>query len=96
MTPSDPDVAANGGPILISAKGYDEVLIGGTSASAPIFAGILTRINDARLAAGMPTIGFVNPTLVSSCFLSVTIYSRRPVLSASSPLPIGIFTYRCA
>jgi tripeptidyl-peptidase-1 len=39
------------------------ILGGGTSASAPIFAAILTRINEERLAAGMPTVGFVNPML---------------------------------
>ena len=37
----------------------------GTSISAPIFAGILIRINDERLKAGKSTVGFVNPTLVS-------------------------------
>ncbi|KAL6230017.1 hypothetical protein BDW75DRAFT_245227 [Aspergillus navahoensis] len=36
---------------------------GGTSAAAPIFAAMLTRINEERLAAGMPTVGFVNPML---------------------------------
>lgn len=38
-------------------------LIGGTSAATPVFAAILTRINDERLKAGKSTIGFVNPTL---------------------------------
>jgi tripeptidyl-peptidase-1 len=38
-------------------------LIGGTSASSPVFASILTRINEERLKAGKSTIGFVNPTL---------------------------------
>lgn len=32
----------------------------GTSASAPIFAGIVTRINAARLAAGKARLGFLN------------------------------------
>ncbi|KAL4746419.1 hypothetical protein BDW72DRAFT_207340 [Aspergillus terricola var. indicus] len=36
---------------------------GGTSAAAPIFAAMLTRINEERLAAGLPTVGFVNPML---------------------------------
>ena len=40
-------------------------LIGGTSAAAPTFSSILTRINEERLLAGKTTIGFVNPTLVS-------------------------------
>jgi tripeptidyl-peptidase-1 len=33
----------------------------GTSASAPVFASILNRINEERLKAGKSTIGFVNP-----------------------------------
>lgn len=40
-------------------------LVGGTSASAPTFAAILTRINEERLSAGKSTVGFVNPVLVS-------------------------------
>lgn len=41
-------------------------LIGGTSAAAPLFAAILNRINEERLAAGKKTVGFVNPTLYSN------------------------------
>lgn len=58
-----PDVSAVGDNIVIFNAGAP-TLIGGTSASAPIFASILTRINEERLAAGKSTIGFVNPTLV--------------------------------
>jgi tripeptidyl-peptidase I len=35
----------------------------GTSASAPVFAAMLTLINDARLSAGQPPVGFINPLL---------------------------------
>lgn len=59
-----PDVSAVGDNIVIFNKGAP-TLIGGTSASAPIFASILNRINEERLAAGKSTVGFVNPTLVS-------------------------------
>lgn len=41
-------------------------LIGGTSASAPIFAAIITRINEERIAAGKSTVGFVNQTLYAN------------------------------
>lgn len=41
-------------------------MIGGTSASAPAFASILTRINEERIAAGKGTVGFVNPTLYAN------------------------------
>ncbi|KAF2164325.1 hypothetical protein M409DRAFT_67866 [Zasmidium cellare ATCC 36951] len=57
-----PDVSAVGDNVLIFNKGAP-TLIGGTSASSPAFAAILTRINDERIKAGKKTIGFVNPTL---------------------------------
>lgn len=59
-----PDVSAVGDNVVIFNMGAP-TLIGGTSASAPVFAAILTRINEERIAAGKKTIGFVNPTLVS-------------------------------
>ncbi|KAH8653369.1 tripeptidyl-peptidase [Xylariales sp. PMI_506] len=38
---------------------------GGTSAAAPVVAGIIGLLNDARLRAGKPTMGFINPWLYS-------------------------------
>jgi tripeptidyl-peptidase-1 len=38
---------------------------GGTSAAAPTFAGIIGLLNDARLRAGKPVLGFLNPFLYS-------------------------------
>jgi tripeptidyl-peptidase-1 len=35
----------------------------GTSAAAPVFAGMVTLLNTARKAAGMSNVGFINPTL---------------------------------
>lgn len=35
----------------------------GSSFSTPIVAGIFTLVNDALLAAGRPTLGFINPWL---------------------------------
>ena len=60
-----PDVSAVGDNIVIFNKGMP-TLIGGTSASALIFASLLNRINEERIAAGKSTVGFVNPTLVNS------------------------------
>ncbi|ESZ92469.1 hypothetical protein SBOR_7132 [Sclerotinia borealis F-4128] len=36
---------------------------GGTSAAAPVIAGILGLLNDARFKAGKPALGFINPLL---------------------------------
>lgn len=57
-----PDVSAVGQNVLIFAMTLPQT-IGGTSASAPVFASILTRINEERIAANKPTVGFVNPVL---------------------------------
>ena len=59
-----PDFAAVGDNVVIINNGAP-TLIGGTSASAPVFAAILNRINEERIAAKKSTVGFVNPTLVS-------------------------------
>ncbi|KAJ6086305.1 hypothetical protein N7486_010586 [Penicillium sp. IBT 16267x] len=68
-----PDVSAVGDNVIIYNKGLP-TSIGGTSASAPVFASILTRINEERLAAGKSTVGFVNPTLYANpnAFFDIT------------------------
>ena len=57
-----PDVAAVADNVLVFSSGIPN-LVSGTSAAAPVFAAILTRINEERLAAGKGTVGFVNPVL---------------------------------
>jgi tripeptidyl-peptidase-1 len=37
--------------------------ISGTSASAPAIAGIFAKLNDQRLKAHLPPLGFVNPLI---------------------------------
>ena len=41
-------------------------LSGGTSASTPIFAAVINRINEERLNAGKGPIGFLNPSLYAN------------------------------
>ena len=62
-----PDVSAIGDNVVIFNAGAP-TLIGGTSAAAPVFASVLNRINEERIAVGKKTIGFVNPTLVSTAY----------------------------
>lgn len=57
-----PDVSAQSENFLISLQG-NATFIGGTSAAAPTFAGIITLLNDAQLAANKPSLGFLNPML---------------------------------
>ncbi|KAE8375728.1 Aorsin [Aspergillus bertholletiae] len=57
-----PDVAANGDNIAVF-NGGQFGSSGGTSASTPIFASIINRIIDERLAVGKGPVGFINPVL---------------------------------
>ncbi|KAJ8086984.1 hypothetical protein PM082_005809 [Marasmius tenuissimus] len=59
-----PDVAAQGRGFRIWNQGQPRS-IGGTSASAPAFAGIVALLNDARLKNGQPSLGFLNPLIYS-------------------------------
>jgi kumamolisin len=60
-----PDVAADADPVT----GYQVLIdgssstIGGTSAVAPLYAGLFARINQALLQNGKSRVGFVNPAL---------------------------------
>lgn len=52
--------------------------VGGTSASAPIFASIITLLNEERMQAGKGPIGFLNPTIYRhpEMFNDVTVGSN--------------------
>ncbi len=55
-----PDVSAQGQNFRVFDKGT-ETSIDGTSASAPTFASVIALLNNARIAAGKPAMGFLNP-----------------------------------
>ncbi|RFU73336.1 subtilisin [Trichoderma arundinaceum] len=57
-----PDVSAVGTNFIIWMEN-NTTLVAGTSVSAPLFAGLITRINAYRLNAGKKPVGFVNPVL---------------------------------
>lgn len=59
-----PDVAAQGRAYRVVDKGT-QISVGGTSASAPTFASVIALLNNARLSAGKPALGFLNPWLYS-------------------------------
>lgn len=60
-----PDVAAQGDGFHVFTRGED-VLVSGTSASAPVFAGLVSLLNSNRLRAGKPPMGFLNPWLYTA------------------------------
>jgi tripeptidyl-peptidase-1 len=71
-----PDISLQGVNYLGVVGGVTE-LGTGTSASSPAFAAILALINDRLIAAGKPTLGFLNPFLysptASKAFTDITI-----------------------
>jgi tripeptidyl-peptidase-1 len=63
-----PDVAALGTNFMIFAPGQmgggsTWWPVSGTSCASPTFAAVITRVNAHRLAAGKPTLGFLNPAI---------------------------------
>lgn len=72
-----PDISALAGqvnPYCVAIKGGDFGGVAGTSASCPVVAGIFSQLNNLRLKAGKPSLGWVNPFLYSTaakCFYDV-------------------------
>eukprot|EP00455_Lapot_gusevi_P021449 TRINITY_DN2250_c0_g1_i8.p1 TRINITY_DN2250_c0_g1~~TRINITY_DN2250_c0_g1_i8.p1 ORF type:complete len:293 (-),score=86.44 TRINITY_DN2250_c0_g1_i8:52-930(-) len=95
-----PDVSTIGHNLLVALSG-SFTPVDGTSASAPIFAGLVTLLNDARLRANKAPLGFLNPLLYQmafetpSSFYDVTVGYNACGAYGSSPVccPFG---YRAA
>merc|ERR1719253_261421 len=68
-----PDVAAVGEGFQVVVSGSTQS-VGGTSASAPTFAGLVSLLNEARLQKGQKQLGFLNPWVYqhSSLFTDIT------------------------
>jgi hypothetical protein len=75
-----PDVSLVADNIWIVADNGQQYAIYGTSASAPLWAGLTALINEYAAARGYPRVGFLNPTIYSlaktaayaSCFHDIT------------------------
>jgi len=59
-----PDIAAQGSNFA-TVTGGKNLRVYGTSVSAPLVASIVSQLNDARLAKGLPNLGFLNPLIYS-------------------------------
>lgn len=72
-----PDVAVLGEGFQVVVNGK-LLSVGGTSASAPAFAAMISLINEKRLAANLPAMGYLNSWLYQnpSMFTDVTIGSN--------------------
>lgn len=60
-----PDVAAQGSKFLVYDQGRLSRL-SGTSASSPVFAGVVALLNAARRSKSLPPLGFLNPWLYNN------------------------------
>jgi tripeptidyl-peptidase-1 len=88
-----PDVAALGEGFEVVASGRVES-VGGTSASAPTFAGLVSLLNEARLKAGKPAMGHLNPFLYQNAdaFTDITV-GTNAISREGEKVPYG---YACA
>jgi len=93
MGRATPDVAALGEGYQVFVGGQIEP-VGGTSASSPAFAGLVSLINEARMTAGKPAMGFLNPFLYANegAFTDITQGSNK-VGRGGQMLPYG---YNCS
>lgn len=67
-----PDVAVLGHNYIITVGG-NQAIVSGTSASAPVFAALVTLVNSQRLSAGKSSLGFLNPALYQ-------VYAQDPTI----------------
>jgi tripeptidyl-peptidase-1 len=74
-----PDVAAQGQGFQVVIGGITQS-VGGTSASSPTFAAVVSLLNDYLLSQGKPTLGFLNPWLYSNATSAL-----NDIVSGSNP-----------
>jgi len=82
-----PDVSAMGARILI-VDGGEIAVTAGTSASTPIFAAIMSLLNDYRLSNGKPPLGFLNPLLYQMA--EEQPQSFKPIVLGNNKGTIGV------
>mmetsp|Transcript_18166 Transcript_18166/g.29846 ORF Transcript_18166/g.29846 Transcript_18166/m.29846 type:complete len:597 (+) Transcript_18166:186-1976(+) len=87
-----PDVALVGHQYAIYLGGR-LVGVDGTSASTPVFAAMLSLINDERLNQGLPPLGFVNPLLYKLAASSPSIFNdvtqgNNKCTASAGPKPV--------
>lgn len=66
-----PDIAAQGLYFDVIWNGSIR-LVSGTSASSPLAAGVISLVNDALIASGKPSLGFMNPWLYKRGYRAFT------------------------
>jgi tripeptidyl-peptidase-1 len=81
-----PDASSLGDIHFQVYQGGHVTSVGGTSAAAPTFAAVITLLNDIRLHAGKPTLGYLNQWIYQtassnpSAFFDVTVGGNSKLL----------------
>lgn len=79
-----PDLAAQGFRYLVFVNGT-AVSLDGTSASAPTIASVFSLVNDALIAKGKPTLGWLNPWLYSKGYVAFNDVVEGSAIGCSGP-----------
>jgi uncharacterized repeat protein (TIGR01451 family) len=58
-----PDVALTADNVFVVFGGGQQGTFGGTSCATPLWAGFMALVNQQAIAAGKPTLGFINPPI---------------------------------
>jgi len=69
-----PDVALDGHNYKVTVGGQEQI-VSGTSASSPVFAGLITLINSVRFDAGKKPLGFLNPALYQLAVSNPSVFN---------------------
>jgi len=85
-----PDVSALGEGFQVVGSG-SVLAVGGTSASTPMFSGLISLLNDARLQAGKKQLGFLNPWIYKNpdMFTDITVGTNAIGRGGGQALPYG-------
>eukprot|EP00944_MAST-04C_sp_MAST-4C-sp1_P006994 g6994.t1 len=84
-----PDVAALGEGFQVITGGHTQP-VGGTSASAPTFAAVISLLNEARLSNGKPALGYLNPWLYGNpAMLTDIVKGNNAIGRGQFDLPYG-------
>eukprot|EP00435_Cladocopium_sp_Y103_P051770 s141_g16.t1 len=79
-----PDISATGANVPIIFQGR-LTMVGGTSASSPIVAGLVALINGERLEAGLPPLGFMNLGGNGCVFFEPAVVFQLSALAGDRP-----------
>lgn len=88
-----PDMAALATDYVIAWQG-DFWLVDGTSCSTPLFASLVSLLNDELVAAGKSPLGFLNPLIYSSSGAFTDITSGTLCFQYHEPLSGDTMRYR--